>query len=125
MEAASLREIERKLQRVDDVIEGKPLDTGGLRSRPGGLTAERLFTNQKVSDLVAKAETEQNDYRRQRAINVFFSPEKHYDLSLFGHHRMLRFSVHLYSASILIGSSLVLLGLLHYVLRRQLRTKGA
>jgi ABC-type multidrug transport system ATPase subunit len=125
MEAANLREIERKLQRVDDVIEGKPLDTGGLRSRPGGLTAERLFTNQKVSDLVAKAETEQNDYRRQRAANFFFSPEKHYDLNFFGHHSRLKFSVHLYSASILIGSSLALLGLLHYVLRRQLRTKGS
>jgi len=123
MEAGSLREIEKKMERVDDVIEGKPLDTGGLRSRVNGLTAERLFTNQKVSDLVAKAETEQNDYRRQRAINVFFSPEKHYDLHFFGFHRMVKISVHLYSTGILAGSSLILMGLLHIVLRRQLRPK--
>jgi hypothetical protein len=125
MEAASVREIERKLERVDAVIDGKPLDTGGLKSRPNGVAAERLFTNQKISDLVSKAETEQNDYRRLEAINVFFSPEKHYDLHFFGYHRMIRISVYLYSTVILVGSSLALLALLQFVLRRQLRTKGA
>jgi len=124
MEAPNYREIEKKLARVDAVINGNPLDTGGLRNRPNGLSAERLFTNQKVSDLVSKAETEQNDYRRQEAINVFFSPEKHYDLNFLGHHRMIKMSVHFYSSAILVGSSLGLLGLLHFVLRRQLRTKG-
>jgi hypothetical protein len=44
-----------------------------------GVTADRLFTNMKVSDLVAKAETEQSDYRRTHAINVFFSPKKQFD----------------------------------------------
>ena len=48
----------------------------GLRSRTSGVTAERLYTNQKVSDLVTKAETEQNDYRRGRPVNVFFGPVK-------------------------------------------------
>jgi hypothetical protein len=124
MEAANVREIEKRLERIDKVIEGQPLDTSGLRSRPKGLTADRLYTNQKVSDLVAKAETEQNDYRRQKAINVFFSPEKHYDLWFFGHHRMIKMSVYVYSTVILVGSSLMLLGLLHLVLRRQLRTRG-
>jgi hypothetical protein len=125
MEASNYREIEKKLDRVDAVINGQPLDTGGLKSRPNGVvSAERLFTNQKVSDLVAKAETEQNDYRLQHSVNPFFSPEKHYDLDLFGHHRTFKISVYAYSASILIGSSMVLLGLLHFVLRRQLRTKG-
>ena len=64
------------------------------------------------------------DWRRQTAINPFFSPEKHIDLWLFGHHRMLRISVYAYSGSILIGSSLILLALLHVVLRRQLRMRG-
>jgi ABC-type multidrug transport system ATPase subunit len=124
MEGRDIRDIDRRLVRVDDVIGGKPLDAAVLKSRPNGVTAERLYTNQKVTDLVAKAETEQNDYRRLQAINVFFSPEKHYDLRLFGHHRMLRISAYTYSTIILVGSSLALLGLLHYVLRRQLRPKG-
>jgi ABC transport system ATP-binding/permease protein len=125
MEGANVREIERKLEKVDDVIRGQPLDTGGLKSRPNGVvSAERLFTNQKVSDLVAKAETEQNDYRLQHAVNPFFSPEKHYDFKLFGKQRTFKISVHTYAATVLIGSSMILLGLLHFVLRRQLRTKG-
>src|SRR5260370_40523056 len=73
-EAQNPPEIERRLKRVDEIINGKMLDVGSLRSKPNGITAERLYTNQKVSDLVAKAETEQNDYRRVRAINTFFSP---------------------------------------------------
>ena len=64
LEAGSVREIEKRLRRVDQVIDGKPLDTSGLRSKVLGVTAERLYTNQKVTDLVSKAETEQNDYRR-------------------------------------------------------------
>ena len=34
--------------------------------------------NQKVSDLISKAEMEQNDYRRGKKPNVFFGPEKRY-----------------------------------------------
>ncbi len=124
MEAISAREIERRLKRVDEVIDGQPLDTGSLKSRPNGITAERLYSNQKVTDLVAKAETEQNDYRRQAAINTFFSPEKQCDVWLFGHHRRLSITVFTYSATVLLGSSFSLLGLLHFVLRRQLRTRG-
>jgi len=124
MEAGSPREIEKKLARIDVVIEGQALDPGPLRRKPWTYSAERLYTNQKVSDLVAKAETEQNDYRLQAAVNPFFSPEKHFDFYFFGHHRVVKMSVHTYSAGILIGSSLGLLGLLHLVLRRQLRPRG-
>ena len=125
MEAATAREVEKRLKRVDEIIDGKPLDAGALKSKPNGVTAERLFCNQKVTDLVAKAETEQNDYRRLRAINVFFSPEKHYGRTIFGRYRMFRISVFTYSTMILVGSSLFLLALLYCVLKRQLRTRGA
>ncbi len=124
MEALNPREIERKLERVDDVIEGRSLDTGFLKSRPWVYSAERLYTNQKVSDLVAKAETEQNDYRLQEAVNPFFSPEKRFDIGPPGHSRTISVSVYTYATTILVGSSMALLGLLHWVLRRQLRTKG-
>jgi ABC-type multidrug transport system ATPase subunit len=123
MEAQNPREIEKRLKRVDEIIDGKPLDAGGLKSKPG-VTAERLYSNQKVTDLVAKAETEQNDYRRMRAINVFFSPEKHYDLYFFGHYYMVRVSVLTYATGVLVGSSLLLMAGLYGVLKRQLRTKG-
>ena len=123
LEAVNVHEVERRLKRVDEVIAGKTLDASTLKSKPG-LTAERLYCNQKVTDLVAKAETEQNDYRRLRAINVFFSPEKRYDLDFFGHHKMLKISVITYSTTVLVGSSLGLLALLYGVLRRQLRTRG-
>ena len=125
LEAASVREIERRLNRVDQCIDGKSLDTGGLRSKIKGVSAERLYTNQKVTDLVAKAETEQNDYRRQHAINTFFSPEKQYDFHYYKFHWRtphrtlarwtLRISVFTYSTSVLLGSSLALLTLLYYV----------
>jgi hypothetical protein len=85
---------------------------------------------------VAKAETEQNDYRRLRAINTFFSPEKRYGpiryptLHWSAPHRRwremtLRVSVLTYATTILVGSSLALMALLYGVLKRQLRTRGA
>lgn len=123
LEAATPRDIEKKLKRVDEILDGKPLDAGALKSH-SGVTAERLYTNQKVTDLVAKAETEQNDYRRLRAINVFFSPEKHYDMYIFGHYYMLRISVLTYATTILVGSSLGLMAILYGVLKRQLRTRS-
>jgi hypothetical protein len=136
LESKTLPEIERRLRRVDKVIGGAPLDAAELRSKTSGLTAERLYTNQKVNDLVAKAETEQSDYRRQRMINVFFSPEKNHHfftltprwLGFLGLKEdrdvSLRTSVYVFNTGILVLTSAALLGLLHYVLKRQLRTRG-
>jgi hypothetical protein len=134
MEAENVDEIEKRLKRVDGVIDGKPLDIGALRSRGNAVTAERLYTNQKVTDLVSKAETEQNDYRRVRAINTFFSPEKHARIPYYRFHftsphwelkyREFRITVFTYATTVLVGTSLALLSLLHYILKRQLRTRG-
>ncbi len=116
LESGSLAEIEKRLGRVDQILDGKALEGGDLRSRTSGVTAERLYTNQKVTDLVAKAETEQSDYRRQIPVNVFFSPDKFY----FG----IRFSVYVWNTIVLVGSSCVLLGIVYLVLKRQLRPRG-
>ncbi len=117
LESGSLPEIEKRLHRVDKIIDGGALDAGGLGSRTRGVTAERLYTNQKVSDLVAKAEIEQSDYRRgSQHVNVFFSPLKH--------HLGATMSVFFYNTFVLIVSSLVLLGCVYAILRRQLRTRG-
>ena len=135
MESDSLKSVEKRMQRVDKVIAGGVLDAGGLRSRVSGVAAERLFTNQKVGDLVAKAETEQSDYRRvdeqgkPRPVNVFFSPEKHYDIATFpGIKRPYKIGIHtsvyVFNTATLAGASLALLVLLYGILRRQLRPRG-
>jgi ABC-type multidrug transport system ATPase subunit len=116
MEAGTLREIEKRLRRVDQIIAGKRLDAGDLRAKTSGLTTERLYTNQKVSDLVSKAETEQSDYRRQTHVNVFFGPVKRY----LG----MKMSIYTSNIGVLVLSSIGLLGILYAVLKRQLRTRG-
>ncbi len=71
--------------------------------------------NQKVSDLIANAEMEQNDYRRGGKPNVFFGAQKRY----FG----ATVTVFTFNTAVLIGSSLGLLLLLHWILRRQLEVR--
>lgn len=144
MESGSKIDLEKRLKRVDRVIEGGALDSGGLRSKSTGVTADRLYTNQKVADLVAKAETEQSDYRRSEAVNVFFSPEKQFNfpwirLSERAHrsdwipsirwfkveiYYPARFSVYAFNMFVLLSTSFALLCGLYAILRRQLRTRG-
>ena len=128
LESGSIGEIEKRLRRVDRVIDGGRLDASGLRSKTSGLSAERLYTNQKVNDLVAKAETEQNDYRRNTHLNVFFGPVKtHYpgppSWSVVARHPIM-FSVYERNTLILLGASLGCLVLLYGILKRQLRPHG-
>ena len=116
LEAGSVREIERRLRRVDAVLAGKSLqEAGSLRSRSAGVTAERLYTNQKVTDLVSKAETEQSDYRRDKHVNAFFGPVKRY----LG----VTMSIFTYNSAVLVISSLLLLVVLYTILVRQLRPR--
>ena len=71
--------------------------------------------NQKVSDLISNAEMEQSDYRRGGKPNVFFGEEKRYlgaNVNIF-----------IFNTIVLIGSTLGLLGLLHWILRRQLEVR--
>jgi ABC-type multidrug transport system ATPase subunit len=116
MESGTRPEIEKRLRRVDGIIRGKRLNAGDLRSKTSGVTAERLYTNQKVSDLVSKAETEQSDYRRQSHVNVFFGPMKRY----LG----VMMSIFTYNTGVLVLSSIGLLVTLYAILKRQLRTRG-
>lgn len=113
LNAASAKEMNRKLREVDRVIDGSPLDRALLLTDEPGLTAEQMFINQKVVDLVSKAEMEQADYRESRHLNVFFGPTKEY----FG----LRFDLLPFNAGVLIASSLLMYGILYFILRHQLR----
>ncbi|MEQ1860233.1 MAG: ATP-binding cassette domain-containing protein, partial [Chthoniobacteraceae bacterium] len=127
LDSGSPEEIELRLKRVDKVIAGGRLDPRGIRSKTIGFSAERLYSNQKVGDLVGNAETEQKDYRRKTGFNVFFGPVKtHY----FGSRRLawigkpMVFSVYMRNTLVLLGSTFLCLGALYITLKRQLRTRS-
>jgi ABC-type multidrug transport system ATPase subunit len=135
LESGSAKEIEKRLRVIDAVIDKKkPLDLGAIKSRTSGVTAERLYTNQKVTDLVAKAETEQSDYRRAVPANTFFSPEKRYFnlgqgflprlFRLEANTFLVETSVYVWNSFVLFASSFLMLCLLYLILRRQLRPHG-
>ena len=106
--------VERRLGRVDTVMQGGPLTGKVLESTSGPLSAERLYVNQKTTDLVNKAEMEQSDYRESRFLNVFFGPEKRY----FG----MQASVLVFNAWVLVLSSLGMFVALYFILRHQLKS---
>lgn len=116
LEAASAGGVDAALQQIDR-LESRPLlDAVSLPDRGAGVTAEQLYVNQKINDLVSKAEMEQSDYRneerRRRELNVFFGPYK------FILHQKV--SVHLVNSLVLISFSALVLGLLHAALHKEL-----
>src|SRR5207249_6946554 len=121
LEAKSAGELDRYLGLVDQVLDGKrPFERELFKGANGPVTAEQLYLNQKVSDLISNAEMEQNDYRRGGRPNVFFGQYKRYSFGRwFGHELRFQIDVFVFNTIVLIGSALVLLGLLHWILRRQ------
>ncbi|MDP9254625.1 MAG: ATP-binding cassette domain-containing protein, partial [Verrucomicrobiota bacterium] len=113
LEAKTVDELDHYLALIDEVLERKrPFDRALFKDAVGPATAEQLYVNQKISDLTSNAGMEQNDYRRDEKPNVFFGEEKRY----FG----IKVGVFTFNTAVLIGSTLGLLGLLHWILRRQL-----
>ncbi len=124
LEGKTANEVGERLRRVDRIIEGSPLVPRELRVRKARVTAEQLYVNQKVNDLVAKAEGEQRDYRRgAHKINVFFGPEKFAYFKIGNREYTLHGSVLLVNAAVLLAFSFATLGGLWISLRRQLRTE--
>jgi hypothetical protein len=121
LEGRDASEVNRRFRRIDAVLEGKPLTTSGLAARSDGVTAERLYINQKVTDLVAKAESEQRDYRRTRRINVFFGPEKWFYGTLGKTETSVHFSVLVANTAVLLFFGFGALAGLYASLQRQLR----
>ncbi len=118
LESDSSVGVGKRLERVDKVLAGRTLKRDELRSKAGGVTAERLYVNQKITDLVSKAESEQMDYRREKPgqvppfITVFFGPQKVY----FNRH----VSAFIINTLMLVAFAATSLGVLHWSLRRQL-----
>ena len=116
LEAKTADEVDVFLEKTDDIITGKKrFNRGDFKDANGPVTAEQLYINQKVSDLISNAEMEQNDYRRGGKPNVFFGAEKSY----LG----VKVDVFTFNTIVLIGSTIALLGLLHWILRRQLEVR--
>jgi hypothetical protein len=116
LEAKSASELDHYLTLIDDVLNrGKPFNRGAFKDAAGPVTAEQLYVNQKISDLISNAEMEQTDYRRGNRPNVFFGAQKSY----LG----LRVTVFVWNTIVLIGSTFGLLALLHWILRRQLQVR--
>jgi ABC-type multidrug transport system ATPase subunit len=123
LDTGSAREIDRRLGFVDDIIRGRQSTKGDFKSSVTGVTITDVYDNQKIADMVSKAESEQADYRRTSKVNPFFSPKKYF--SLFGWPAGgMMVSVWTYNAAVLLSTSLVLLVILGFVLRRQLRRSG-
>jgi len=116
LEAKSTRDLDRFLKQIDRVLDGKqPFDRALFNNAKGGVTAEQVYVNQKVSDLISNAEMEQSDYRRGGKPNVFFGAEKRY----LG----MKINVFVFNTLVLMGSAIVLLAMLHWILRRQLEVR--
>lgn len=111
------RQISTRLREIDRVIHGESPPPELLEPSEGDISAERLFVNQKTTDLVNKAEMEQSDYRESQFLNVFFGPEKRY----FG----IQSSVLTFNTWVLIVSSLITFQVLYFVLRHQLKRQLA
>ena len=116
LEGRSTQDVDRYVKLVDPVLAGKQkFDAALFKDAKGPVTAEQIYVNQKVSDLISKAEMEQNDYRRGKKPNVFFGLNKRY----FG----MQFGVFTFNTIVLIASTLGLLVLLHWILRKQLEVR--
>jgi hypothetical protein len=109
--------IDRSFKKIDRVIDGAPFDSMDLGSQKGPLTADQLYVNQKVTDLVSKAEMEQFDYRNGKEhLNVFFGPVKEY----FG----IRTNVIVFNTGVLLLTTFGCFFALYFILQRQIRLRG-
>ncbi|HXM73998.1 MAG TPA: hypothetical protein VN904_01885, partial [Chthoniobacterales bacterium] len=116
LEAKSADELDHYLKQVDQVLDReRSFDSPMFKKAKGEVTAEQVYVNQKVSDLISNAEMEQTDYRRGGRPNVFFGAEKSY----LG----IKVNVFVFNTLVLMGSAVGLLGLLHWILRRQLEVR--
>jgi ABC transport system ATP-binding/permease protein len=116
LEAKTPDELDHYLKKVDLVLNRKnAFDAKDFKAAKGDVTAETVYVNQKVSDLISNAEMEQSDYRRGSRPNVFFGAQKGY----LG----VKISVFVFNTIVLIGSTLGMLGILYYILRRQLEVR--
>ncbi len=112
LEGKSPGHVNRLLRETDRFVRAGEFRMAEMDFESRGFSAEQLYVNQKIGDLVAKAEMEESDYRENR-VNVFFGQRKRY----FG----VQGNIYAINSIVLLASSLIFLVILDVVLRRELR----
>lgn len=71
-------ELRKQLHAIQDALDNNTFDPEKFPSPEGDapVSAVDLYQNQKIRDLVNKAEMERQDYRRKKSPNVFFGLKK-------------------------------------------------
>jgi hypothetical protein len=106
-------QVEQRLREIDRVIKGAPLDKSKFDRKGNILSAEQMFQNRKITDMLTDAQMKQRDYTAKPR-NVFFGPEKHY----LGQ----TFNIFLFNSLIINAFTALFLVLLLWSLHRQLRS---
>ncbi|MGA8660520.1 MAG: ATP-binding cassette domain-containing protein [Chthoniobacterales bacterium] len=109
----SSAQVEQRLREIDRVIKGAPLDKSKFDRKGNILSAEQMFQNRKITDMLTDAQMKQRDYTAKPR-NVFFGPEKHY----LGQ----TVNIFLFNSLIINAFTVLFLVLLLWSLHRQLRS---
>jgi hypothetical protein len=83
-----------------------------MRSDSDAVSAEEIYVNRKVLDLVTKAEMEREDYRRKASPNVFFGTQKVY----FG----TKFNTLWINSLVILFNIVLIIAAVQFSLKRQL-----
>ncbi len=126
LEARNPAELVRSIDRIMAETSLGSFDPDDYRFGSETVTAEQIFENQKIRDLISKAEMERTDKRRRSRPNVFFGREKRLIIEGQWGGRTwqpldFRSSTIPLNAAILAAWILLPLVILFLVLRRQLR----
>lgn len=126
--AQDYADLSRRLQLVVDKslageLTAQVLDE--VQQEKRGYSAEELFVNQKVHDLITKAEMEREDYRRKKSPNVFFGTKRRWEFPWYerrigfhwGEHNISTLWINL---GIMLLTLTLIIAVLYYHLRRQL-----
>ena len=115
LQARNPQEVARRLEHIREDTLRHSLDGALLevyQAEKKDTSAEEVFVNRKVLDLLTKAEMEREDYRRRSSPNVFFGTQKEYFGTTFR-------TLWINNAILLAGLALVLAAV-EFSLRRQL-----
>ncbi|MBV9488282.1 MAG: ATP-binding cassette domain-containing protein [Verrucomicrobia bacterium] len=106
-------EVNRRIAEIDRVSNGQPLDESKFDRQNNQVTAEQLYQNRKITDMLTDAQMKQRDYTTGPK-NVFFGPEKYFLGGVFNIFWFNSMVINGFTLSFL----LLLLVSLHWQLRR-------
>jgi ABC transport system ATP-binding/permease protein len=105
-------DVSRRLHEIDRIAFGAPLDKTKFDRRGNRISAEQLYENRKINDMLTDAQMKQRDYTT-KLHNVFFGPEK----SFMGR----TFNIFVFNSLVINAFTIAFLLLLLVSLERQLK----